>query len=109
LHCLSPKKTAWEQFSCNIATAIICLTKKVYSSALTKLILTVKKLERTVKTSKARRKAMIVISEDEDAEDPSKQGRSLIEELDMDIDISLADDSSSYIATKLLPSSLLRT
>ncbi|GJS77461.1 zinc finger, CCHC-type containing protein [Tanacetum coccineum] len=25
LHCLSPKKTAWEQFSSNIATAIICL------------------------------------------------------------------------------------
>nr|GEX53976.1 hypothetical protein [Tanacetum cinerariifolium] len=52
---------------------------KVYSSALTKLILRVKKLERTVKTSKARRKARIVISENEDAEDPSKQGRSLIE------------------------------
>ncbi|GJS49001.1 hypothetical protein Tco_0599122 [Tanacetum coccineum] len=26
LHCLSPKKTAWEHFSSNIATAIICLT-----------------------------------------------------------------------------------
>ncbi|GJR47742.1 hypothetical protein Tco_1315845 [Tanacetum coccineum] len=25
LHCLSPKTTAWEQFSSNIATAIICL------------------------------------------------------------------------------------
>ncbi|GKA25968.1 hypothetical protein Tco_0712077, partial [Tanacetum coccineum] len=25
LHCLSPKKTAWEQFSSNIATAVICL------------------------------------------------------------------------------------
>ncbi|GKD04739.1 hypothetical protein Tco_1179713 [Tanacetum coccineum] len=25
LHCLSPKKTAWEQFSSNIATVIICL------------------------------------------------------------------------------------
>nr|GEW56188.1 putative reverse transcriptase domain-containing protein [Tanacetum cinerariifolium] len=65
--------------------------KKVYSSALTKLILRVKKLERTVKTSKARKKARIVISEDEDAEDPSKQGRSLIEELDMDVDISLEE------------------
>nr|GEU46800.1 ribonuclease H-like domain-containing protein [Tanacetum cinerariifolium] len=63
--------------------------KKVYSSALTKLILRVKKLERTVNTSKARRKARIVISKDEDAEAPSKQGRSLIEELDMDVDISL--------------------
>nr|GEU56060.1 hypothetical protein [Tanacetum cinerariifolium] len=64
-------------------------TKKVYSSAITKLILRVKKLERTVKTSKARRKASIVISKDEYAEDPSKQGRSLIKELDMDVDISL--------------------
>ncbi|GJR97238.1 hypothetical protein Tco_0269412 [Tanacetum coccineum] len=25
LHCLSPKKTAWEPFSSNIATAVICL------------------------------------------------------------------------------------
>ncbi|GJT07915.1 hypothetical protein Tco_0842377 [Tanacetum coccineum] len=25
LHCLSPKKTAWEQFSSNIAVAVICL------------------------------------------------------------------------------------
>nr|GEW47217.1 xylulose kinase-1 [Tanacetum cinerariifolium] len=66
----------------------VMMANKVYSSALTKLILRVKKLERTVKTSKARRKARIVISEDEDAEDPSKH-RSLIEELDMDVDISL--------------------
>nr|GFA78721.1 hypothetical protein [Tanacetum cinerariifolium] len=64
-------------------------TKKVYSFALTKLILRVKKLERTVKTSKARKKARIIILEDEDAKDPSKQGKSLIEELDMDVDISL--------------------
>nr|GEV71967.1 hypothetical protein [Tanacetum cinerariifolium] len=42
-----------------------------------------------VKTRKARRKARIVISEDKDAEDPSKQRRSLIEELDMNVDISL--------------------
>ncbi|GJY84846.1 hypothetical protein Tco_0498872 [Tanacetum coccineum] len=32
LHCLSPKKTAWEQFSSNIATAIICLaTHKTFN------------------------------------------------------------------------------
>ncbi|GJX16619.1 hypothetical protein Tco_0217451 [Tanacetum coccineum] len=32
LHCLSPKKTAWEQFSSNIATAIICLaTNKTFN------------------------------------------------------------------------------
>ncbi|GJR47313.1 hypothetical protein Tco_1315416 [Tanacetum coccineum] len=64
LHCISPKKTTWEQFSSNIATAVICLatnkrynfsrirvleddlkkTKQSYSSAFTKLILRVKKL-----------------------------------------------------------------
>ncbi|GKF21288.1 hypothetical protein Tco_0069926, partial [Tanacetum coccineum] len=33
LHCLSPKKTAWEQFSSNIATALICLaTNRKYNS-----------------------------------------------------------------------------
>ncbi|GKB86525.1 hypothetical protein Tco_0958797 [Tanacetum coccineum] len=64
-------------------------TKKVYSSALTKLILIVKKLEKKVKTTKARRRARIVISEDEDAkEDSSKQGRK-ISEIDKDPTISL--------------------
>ncbi|GJU28313.1 reverse transcriptase domain-containing protein [Tanacetum coccineum] len=92
-----PKKTAWEQFSSNIATAVICLatnrkynfsrmifehmasnissphkflmyprigalevdlkkTKKTYSSAYTKLILRVKKLESQIKTGKAKEK-----------------------------------------------------
>ncbi|GJY45893.1 hypothetical protein Tco_0434956 [Tanacetum coccineum] len=50
----------------------------------------VKKLEQKVKTTKARRRARIILSEDEvDVEDPSKQMRSLIEELDMDAGISL--------------------
>ncbi|GJV13055.1 hypothetical protein Tco_1354596 [Tanacetum coccineum] len=32
LHCLSPKKTDWEQFSSNIATAVICLaTNRKYN------------------------------------------------------------------------------
>ncbi|GJY84680.1 hypothetical protein Tco_0498706 [Tanacetum coccineum] len=32
LHCLSPKKIAWEQFSSNVATAIICLaTHKTFN------------------------------------------------------------------------------
>ncbi|GKE28171.1 hypothetical protein Tco_1443555, partial [Tanacetum coccineum] len=32
LHCLSPKKTAWEQFSSSIATAVICLaTNRKYN------------------------------------------------------------------------------
>ncbi|GKE43294.1 hypothetical protein Tco_1470578, partial [Tanacetum coccineum] len=138
LHCLSPKKTAWEQFSSNIATALICLatnrkynfsrqcileyhvsspsesplhavyshgsdegsqklielmnlvtklsemigvleddlkrTKQTYSSAFTKLILRIKKLESKVKTGKARKKARVVLSEDEE-DDSSKQGR----------------------------------
>ncbi|GJX33155.1 hypothetical protein Tco_0243010 [Tanacetum coccineum] len=113
LHCLSSKKTAWDQFSSNIATALICLatsrrfiqlllnkqqrlllphtrtystptltsklfsnmrraskgidglerdlqqTKKTYSTALTKLVLRVKKLEYKLKSGKARRKAKI--------------------------------------------------
>ncbi|GJY22779.1 hypothetical protein Tco_0396437 [Tanacetum coccineum] len=161
LHCLSPKKTAWEQFSSNIAAAIICLatnrkfnfsrmifehmvsnissphkflmyprnhpptphdsplhvvhshgsdegslklqelmnlvttlsdrigvleadlmkTKKTYSSAYTKLILRVKKLESQIKIGKARRQARVVLSEDEAFEDDSsKQGRKLSDE-----------------------------
>ncbi|GKB19376.1 retrovirus-related pol polyprotein from transposon TNT 1-94, partial [Tanacetum coccineum] len=124
---LNPKKTAWEQFSSNIATAVISehhfptphdsplhavhshrsdegslklneltnlvtklserigvledelrTTKKTYSSAFTKLILRVKKLESQIKTGKARKKARIVHSDDEDIEDDSsKQGRKL--------------------------------
>ncbi|GKF96038.1 hypothetical protein Tco_0288773, partial [Tanacetum coccineum] len=64
-------------------------TKKVYSYALTKLILRVKKLEKKVKTNKARRMARIVVSEDEDTEeDSSKKGRK-ISEIDKDPTISL--------------------
>ncbi|GJZ16509.1 uncharacterized mitochondrial protein-like protein [Tanacetum coccineum] len=64
-------------------------TKKVYSSSLTKLILRVKKLEKKVKTNKARRRTRIVISEDKDAEeDSSKQGRK-ISKIDKDPTISL--------------------
>ncbi|GKD04762.1 hypothetical protein Tco_1179736 [Tanacetum coccineum] len=65
-------------------------TKQTYSTAITKLIKRVKKLEQTIKTSQARRRAKVVISDaEEDKEDPSKQGRSLIKELDMDAGISL--------------------
>ncbi|GJY28032.1 hypothetical protein Tco_0403799 [Tanacetum coccineum] len=128
LYCLSPKKTAWEQFSSNIAIVVISeqhfptpnesplhvvhshgsdegslklneltnlvtklserigvleddlrKTKKTYSSAFTKLILRVKKLEARVKIGKARKRAKVVLSEDdEDVEDDSsKQGRKL--------------------------------
>ncbi|GJS42971.1 hypothetical protein Tco_0568014 [Tanacetum coccineum] len=53
-------------------------TKKTYSSAYTKLVLKVKKLESQIKTGKARRKARVVLSDDEVIEDDSsKQGRKL--------------------------------
>ncbi|GKD24385.1 hypothetical protein Tco_1230599 [Tanacetum coccineum] len=53
-------------------------TKKTYSSAYTKLILRVKKLESQIKTGKARRRAKVVLSDDEVLEDDSsKQGRKL--------------------------------
>ncbi|GKB42947.1 hypothetical protein Tco_0887889 [Tanacetum coccineum] len=54
-------------------------TKKTYSSAFTKLILRVKKLEARVKIGKSRRRAKVVLSEDDEdiADDPSKQGRKL--------------------------------
>ncbi|GJR40666.1 hypothetical protein Tco_1216350 [Tanacetum coccineum] len=56
-------------------------TKKTYISAYTKLILWVKKLESQLKTRKARRKARVVLSDDEVIEDDSsKQGRKLSEE-----------------------------
>ncbi|GJR73212.1 putative ribonuclease H-like domain-containing protein [Tanacetum coccineum] len=64
-------------------------TKQTYSTTLTKLILRVKKLEQKVKTTKARRRARIVLSEDEeDIEDSSKQGRK-ISVIDKDPTISL--------------------
>ncbi|GKB25418.1 hypothetical protein Tco_0864819, partial [Tanacetum coccineum] len=64
-------------------------TKKTYSTAITKLISRVKKLEQKVKTTKARRRARIVLSEDEeDVEDSSKQGRK-ISAIDKDPTISL--------------------
>ncbi|GKD59979.1 hypothetical protein Tco_1297488, partial [Tanacetum coccineum] len=54
-------------------------TKKTYSSAFNKLILRVKKLEARVKIGKARKRAKIVLSEDDEdiADDSSKQGRKL--------------------------------
>ncbi|GJT84660.1 ribonuclease H-like domain-containing protein [Tanacetum coccineum] len=51
-------------------------TKQTYNSALTQLIRRVNKLEHIVKASKSRRRARMVESDDEeDLEDPSKQGR----------------------------------
>ncbi|GKC14720.1 hypothetical protein Tco_1011502 [Tanacetum coccineum] len=49
-------------------------TQQNYSAAFTKLILRIKKLESKVKTGKARKRARVVLSEDEE-DDSSKQGR----------------------------------
>ncbi|GJS77343.1 hypothetical protein Tco_0727224 [Tanacetum coccineum] len=52
-------------------------TKQVYGAAYTKLIMKVKKLEKIVKTSQARKRAKFVVFDDEE-EDPSKQGRTKV-------------------------------
>ncbi|GJX07879.1 hypothetical protein Tco_0195811 [Tanacetum coccineum] len=57
-------------------------TKQAYGAAYTKLIMKVKILEKTIKTSHSRRRAKIVVSDyEEDSEDSSKQLR-MIEEID---------------------------
>ncbi|GKD52073.1 hypothetical protein Tco_1281049 [Tanacetum coccineum] len=65
---------------------------------LTVLCTTVKKLEHKVKASKSRRRTKIVVSDDEEvSEDPSKQGR-IIVEIDQNPSISLVqDDGTSWI------------
>ncbi|GJZ95855.1 hypothetical protein Tco_0668189 [Tanacetum coccineum] len=61
-------------------------TKQAYGAAYTKLIMKVKILEKTIKTSHSRRRAKIVVSDDE--EDSSKQLR-MIEEIDQDAGVTL--------------------
>ncbi|GJV22310.1 hypothetical protein Tco_1371330 [Tanacetum coccineum] len=69
--------------------------KEIYGAAFTKLIKKVKQLEKTVKTSQARRRAKIVVSDDEeDLEDSSKQGR-MIEEIDQDVGVTLVTPTHS--------------
>ncbi|GKC18170.1 hypothetical protein Tco_1014952 [Tanacetum coccineum] len=73
-------------------------TKQTYCAAFTKLIKKVKKLEQTVKTSQARRRAKIMVTDDEDnEEDSSKQGRSMIEVSDQ-----LEDQLGVFSAAKVL-------
>ncbi|GJX82440.1 hypothetical protein Tco_0331921 [Tanacetum coccineum] len=77
-------------------------TKQTYGTSLTKLIKQVKKLEQTVKTSQSRRSTRVVLSNEEEVfEDPSKQGRSLIEELDLDAEISLVPPHDSKNQEKI--------
>ncbi|GJU81875.1 uncharacterized mitochondrial protein-like protein [Tanacetum coccineum] len=61
-------------------------TKQTYSVAFTKLILRIKKFESKVKTGKARKRASVVLSEDEE-DDYSKQGR-----IDEDLNTYFAQD-----------------
>ncbi|GKA89567.1 putative ribonuclease H-like domain-containing protein [Tanacetum coccineum] len=62
----------------------------------------VKKLEQTVKTSQSRRRTRVVLSDEEEvSEDPSKQGRSLIETLDLDAEISLVPPHDAEIQEKI--------
>ncbi|GKB00582.1 hypothetical protein Tco_0828575 [Tanacetum coccineum] len=69
-------------------------TKLTYGAAYTKLIMKVKKLEHKVKSSKAKRKVRLVVSEYEDElEDPSKQGRK-IAQIDEDEGITLVQMSA---------------
>ncbi|GJS42598.1 hypothetical protein Tco_0567641 [Tanacetum coccineum] len=64
-------------------------TKQVYGAVYTKLIMKVKRLEKTVKTSHSRRRAKIVVLDaEEDSKDSSKQGR-MIEEIDQDAGVTL--------------------
>ncbi|GJS75262.1 putative ribonuclease H-like domain-containing protein [Tanacetum coccineum] len=70
-------------------------TKQVYGAAYSKLIMKVKKLKKTVKSNQARRRAKIVVSdEEEDLEDSSKQGR-IIEEIDQDAGVTLVTPTHS--------------
>ncbi|GJT07870.1 hypothetical protein Tco_0842332 [Tanacetum coccineum] len=63
--------------------------KQVYSTAVTKLIMKVNRLEKIVKSSKARKRAKIVVSDDEKVlEDSFKQGR-MIDDIDQDEEITL--------------------
>ncbi|GJU34359.1 hypothetical protein Tco_1182713 [Tanacetum coccineum] len=64
-----------------VLEADLMKTKKTYSSAYTKLILRVKKLESQIKIGKARRQARVVLSDTEVVEDDSsKQGRKFSDE-----------------------------
>nr|GEU37719.1 ribonuclease H-like domain-containing protein [Tanacetum cinerariifolium] len=64
-------------------------TKLTYSVAYSKLIMKVKKLKHKVKLSKARRRVRLIVSKDEDdLEDPSKQGRK-IAQIDEDEGVTL--------------------
>ncbi|GKC94084.1 hypothetical protein Tco_1159526 [Tanacetum coccineum] len=90
-----------EQDSVTSLEVELAQTKQTYGTALTKLIKKVKKLEQTRKTSQSRRRTRVVLPDEEVFEDPSKQGRSLIEELDLDANISLVPPHDAEIQEKI--------
>ncbi|GJT68270.1 ribonuclease H-like domain-containing protein [Tanacetum coccineum] len=78
-----------------VLEADLMKTKKTYSSAYTKLILRVKKLESQIKIGKARRQARVVLSDDEVFEDDSsKQGRKLT---DAEVQEKASTDTELFI------------
>ncbi|GKD33511.1 hypothetical protein Tco_1249020 [Tanacetum coccineum] len=70
-------------------------TKKTYGASFTKLIKKVKTLEKTIKSSKARKRAQFIVSDDEE-EDSFNQERKTAE-IDEDPDISLPDISTANV------------
>ncbi|GKB91567.1 hypothetical protein Tco_0963839 [Tanacetum coccineum] len=87
-----------------VLEADLLKTKKTYSSAYTKLILRVKKLESQIKIGKARKQTRVVISDDEAFEDDSsKQGRKSAEALtdgNGDVKINATIDGHSLSITE---------
>ncbi|GKA41728.1 hypothetical protein Tco_0734388 [Tanacetum coccineum] len=76
-------------------------TKKVYGKALTNLVKKVKYLEDKLKSTSVRRKARMVISDEEDlvSEDPSKQGRMTETEYE---DVDVETEYEEVNAAKIL-------
>ncbi|GJR73051.1 hypothetical protein Tco_0085416 [Tanacetum coccineum] len=83
-------------------------TKKVYGKAITKLAKKVKSLEDKLKSTSEKRKARMVLSDDEEdlvSEDPSKQGR-MLETEDEDVNVGTKfeyhlDQTKQIIPTKV--------
>ncbi|GJT86725.1 hypothetical protein Tco_1068442 [Tanacetum coccineum] len=79
-------------------------TKQVYGKALTKLVKKVKHLEDQLKSTTKRRKAKVVISDEEEdlvSEDPSKQGRMSETEYE-DVETEHAEEESSEVHLDVL-------
>nr|GEX32096.1 hypothetical protein [Tanacetum cinerariifolium] len=70
-------------------------TKKVCSTTITKLIMKVKKLEKIVKSNKARKRAKIVVSDDEEVSEDSSKQRRMIAYIDQDEEITLVTPTKS--------------